>query len=148
MGKKSVGYAIVLIAVVLGVLAAGRVAAQGVRWESGQPLSVGQRATLELRFDGAGPQGAVALPEIAGLEVLGHPGQTSRTQTSQSGGGAAKTETTVTLAYPVRPTREGRIEIPSFEVVTQRGRVLVPATEIDVGRTRLARSGGGEIGCW
>ncbi len=146
MGKKSARYAIAWMAVVSGVLGAGQVGAQGVRWESGQSLAVGQRATLELRFDGAGPQGTVTLPEIEGLEVLGRAGQASRTHTTQSGWGAAKTETTVTLAYPVRPTREGRIEIPSFEVMTQQGRVRVPATGIDVGRTRLAGAGGGEIG--
>ena len=128
---------LILCAGVLGVLAAAAGAfAQEVSWTTPGPLGAGQRATLDLVFDDTQPKGAVRLPAIDGLSVVGTPSEASRISIVNGQRSAS-----VTLSYPVRAEREGRIEIPTFDVNTTDGQYTVPALTVDVGAAMVASKG-------
>src|SRR5574340_601428 len=87
-----------LLASVLGTLCATAAAfAQDVSWTNPGPLGAGQRATLDLVFDGTQPQGTVHLPAIDGLSVVGTPSESSRVAIING-----QRSDSVTLSYPVR----------------------------------------------
>ncbi|MGH3055433.1 MAG: hypothetical protein ACRDL7_10700, partial [Gaiellaceae bacterium] len=61
-----------LLASMLGTLCAmGIAVAQEVSWTDPGPLGAGQHATLDLVFNETQPAGAVHLPAIDGMSVLG-----------------------------------------------------------------------------
>ena len=117
--------------------------AQDVRWNLSGPVGAGQRATLELVFEGARPDEDVELPRVEGLTVLGAPSTSSSTQMSFSSGQGAELRSTVTFAFPIRTDRQGTLTIPRFEVETDEGTVEVPGVSIVVGEPMLAGEGTG-----
>ena len=126
-----------LCASMLGILAATAGAlAQEVSWANPGPLGAGERATLDLVFDDTQPKGAVRLPAIDGLTVVGTPSESSRISIVNG-----QRSTSVTLSYPVRAEREGRIEIPTFDVGTIDGQHTVPAMTVEVGTAMVASKG-------
>jgi hypothetical protein len=110
--------------------------AQDVSWTNPGPLGAGQPATLDLVFDDTQPKGAVRLPAIDGLSVLGTPSESSRISIVNGQRSAS-----VTLSYPVRAEREGRVEIPTFDVNTADGQQTVPALTVEVGAAIVASKG-------
>ena len=126
-----------LCASMLGILAATAGAfAQEVSWTNPGPLGAGQRATLDLVFDDTQPKGAVRLPEINGLSVVGTPSESSRISIVNGQRSAS-----VTLSYPVRAEREGRVEIPAFDVNTADGQYTVPSITVEVGPATVVSKG-------
>ena len=125
-----------LIAGVLTLCATATAFAQDVSWTNPGPLGAGQRATLDLVFEGTRPSGAVRLPAIDGVSVVGSPSESSRISIVNG-----RRSDSVTLSYPVRAEREGRVEIPAFDVSTTDGQYTVPALSIDVGAAMLAGTG-------
>jgi hypothetical protein len=126
-----------LLATMLGALCAtGAAVAQEVSWSNPGPLGAGQRVALDLVFDETQPNSVVHLPAIDGLSVLGTPSQSSRVSIVNG-----RRSASVTLSYPVRADREGRVEIPAFDVHTADGAHTVPAMTLEVGPTMLSGKG-------
>jgi len=121
------------------VLCAAPAAAQSVRWQPPAALAKGERGALELVFEGAEPAGAIALPRIDGLTLLGSP-SLQTTMTSING----KVSQSTTLSYPIRAEREGEIAIPPFGVETSAGTAIVAGVEIEIGRRAAAAAPGGD----
>ncbi|MFP8875226.1 MAG: BatD family protein, partial [Myxococcota bacterium] len=115
--------------------------AEDIRWNLSGPVGVGQRAILELVFEGARPRGDVELPPVDGLTVLGVPSISRSTQMSYSSGQGAELRSTVTLGFPIRTDRQGTLTIPRFEVETDEGTVEVPGVSIVVAEPRMAEEG-------
>lgn len=126
-----------LLASMLGALCAtGAAVAQEVSWTNPGPLGAGQRAALDLVFDETQPHSAVHLPVIDGLSVLGAPSQSSRVSIVNG-----RRNASVTLSYPVRADREGRVEIPAFDVSAEDGTHTVAAMTLEVGPAMLSNRG-------
>jgi BatD DUF11 like domain len=126
-----------VLASVLGILCAtGAAFAQQVSWANPGPLGAGQRATLDLVFDNTQPKGAVHLPAIDGLSVVGTPSESTRMSIVNG-----QRSDSVTLSYPVRADREGHIVLPAFEVNTTDGPYSVAAISVDVGAAMLPGRG-------
>ena len=122
------------------VIAASTVGAD-VRWNLSGPVGAGQRATLELVFEGSKPRGEVELPVVDGLTVLGAPSKSSSTQMSFATGQGADMRSTVTLGFPIRTERQGTLTVPRFKVETDKGVVEVPGVSIVVGDATLSGKG-------
>ena len=112
-----------------------------VRWNLSGPVGAGQRATLELVFEGSKPRGEVELPVVDGLTVLGPPSKNSSTQMSFATGQGAEMRSTVTLGFPIRTERQGTLTVPRFKVETDKGVVEVPGVSIVVGDAMLSSKG-------
>ncbi len=114
--------------------------AQEVRWSpaSGE-LGDGQTEELQLIFDQCSPEGEVKLPEVEGLE-FGRPSQSKQVSIVNF-----KVSQNVTFTYPTRAKRKGKIEIPSFDILTNKGVVRVPAAKYEVGDAKVAGGKAGDI---
>lgn len=112
--------------------AAGAASAQQVYWSAPESIDAGQRSTIDLVFVDGEPTGPVALPPIAGLELLGMPSQTT-SLSILNGQRSAST----TLSYPVRAERSGTLHLPQLQVPTSAGTATVDAIEIEVQRAAL-----------
>src|SRR5215470_14478962 len=102
--------------------------AQQVYWDDPGTLGAGQRTTLDLVFAGTEPAGAVTLPHVDGLTVLGPPSQESSVSIVNGARSGS-----MTLGFPVRAEREGRLAIPAFDLPTTAGRSSVAALTLEVG---------------
>jgi hypothetical protein len=95
----------------IGVLVlTGTARAQQVYWEAPGSLGAGQRASLDLVFADTEPAGAVDVPSVDDLTLLGPPAQQSSISIIN---GARRVGQT--LSFPIRAEREGRFPIPSFD---------------------------------
>lgn len=116
---------------------AGSAAAQSVRWEpSAGVLGVNQVNELSLVFEGCEPDGDLRLPAVDGL-AFGSPSTSSQTSMSWINGRMSSSKT-VTLTYPVRASKRGRVAIPSFTLQTDKGELRVPAASYTVGEKPVA----------
>ncbi len=118
--------------------------AQSVHWDpNGGTLAAGQVVQLNLVFDQCEPKGDVPPPKVPGLE-FGQPNrsQNSSFQFSFGGGGANKvTQSSVTLAYPVRAAAgQSTVAIPPFDVDTDQGRLHVAAASFTVGAATVGNN--------
>ena len=121
--------------------------AQEVKWEpqTGN-LEEGRTERLRLIFEQCSPEPAVQLPEVDGLN-FGQPSQNRQMQVINF-----KISQRFELIYPVEVTHRGKIVIPAFEVVTNKGVIAVAeATFTGVEGTNSVgtsngRSGGGKGG--
>ncbi len=120
------------------VLASAPAWGAGVHWRAAEPLGQGQVGSLELVFEGTEPAGTVEAPEVDGLRVVGAPSQSTERRVVNG-----RRSERFALAWPVRPERQGTLEIPAFEVETTSGRIAVAAASLEVGRPLLAASGRG-----
>jgi hypothetical protein len=110
--------------------------AQSVHWDPpGGMLAVGQARSLALVFEDCAPKGQPTPPKVAGLNLQFY-GQSSNTSIvnfsmSQS----------TTLTYAAMLSKNERVEIPSFEVETDKGRLRVPAARFDPTGATVGNSG-------
>lgn len=110
--------------------------AQSVHWDppSGT-LAVGQARSLALVFEDCAPRGQPNLPRVAGLSLQFY-GQSSNTSIVNF----SMTQNT-TLTYAALLTKNERVEIPAFEVETDKGRVRVAAARFDPTGATVGNSG-------
>jgi tetratricopeptide (TPR) repeat protein len=127
---------LVVAAAGLGTLASD-VHAQQVSWAASAVLGVGQVQKLELLFENCQPEGAVQLPDVDGLVVVGEPTE-SRSFSMVN----FKTSSSVSFSYPVRATRAGELVVPAFEVETSQGRLRVAELRLRAAGARLPGAGG------
>ena len=93
---------------------------QSVAWNDPGPVSPNEPTQLELVFTDCQPAGPVNLPEISGLQVLGQPGRAQNFSMINF-----QTSSSTTLSYAVRTTVEGKVEIPSLEITTDKGKFKI-----------------------
>ncbi|NBQ65370.1 MAG: hypothetical protein EBT95_07560, partial [Verrucomicrobia bacterium] len=116
--------ALTVILFVAGLLSAA--CAQTVQWNSPGPVAPNSVAQLELVFTDCQPQGNVRLPQVSGLQVLGQPGRA----TSFSMINFQASSSTI-LSYAIQVNQGGRIQIPAFDVQTDKGKKTVSALVLD-----------------
>lgn len=109
---------------VAGLLSAA--SAQTVQWNSPGPVAPNSVAQLELVFTDCQPQGNVRLPLVNGLQVLGQPGRATSFSMINF-----QTSSSTILSYAIQVNQGGRIQIPAFEVQTDKGKKTVPALALD-----------------
>ncbi len=109
------------ITLVLLLVLPGRLFAQSVRWDPpGGSLGLNHMTQLSLVFQDCSPDGdAVQLPRVDGL-VFGTPSRSSETSMVNF-----KVSSRYLLIYPARPTKNGTVRIPAFEIETNKGRLKV-----------------------
>ncbi len=127
--KKAKRLLLLLVVAPLGALA------QSVSWNDPGPLVPNEPTPLELVFTDCQPSGAVTLPAINGLEVLGQPGRATSFSMINF-----QTSSSTTLSYVVRSTAEGGLQIAQFEVVTDKGKIKVPALSLNTSGSASPRS--------
>ena len=108
----------------MGFAAAAR--AQSVNWNNPGPVVPNSVAQLELVFTDCQPQGNVGLPQVNGLQFLGQPGRATSFSMINF-----QTSSSTTLSYSVQVNQSGRIQIPAFEVQTDKGKKTVPSLAMD-----------------
>ena len=130
-----------LLLVFLGLLAAV-LPAQSVRWEPGSgTLARDQVSQLALVFQDCEPKDTPDLPAVDGL-TFGAPGRSEQSTFNVTLGSQAVRQKTVTLTYPVRPTRgEGEVRIPAFTVPTDAGALSVAPAGFTLSAATVGRSG-------
>ncbi len=130
-----------LLAVVFALLAAV-LPAQSVRWEPGAgTLARDQISQLSLVFQDCEPKDDPTLPAVNGL-TFGAPGRSEQSTFSLGFGAQAVRQKTVTLTYPVRPTRaDGEVRIPAFTVTTNAGTLSVPPAGFTLSAATVGTSG-------
>ena len=101
--------------------------AQSVNWNHPGPLAPNETGQLELVFTDCQPSGGVNLPQVTGLQVLGQPGRATSFSMINF-----QTSSSTTLSFAILATQAGRIQIPSFEVATDKGKKTVPGLALDV----------------
>lgn len=115
----------IILVLLLALLSGGRLLAQSARWEPpGGSLGLNQVSEIALIFEDCEPTDSFSLPAVDGL-VFGR-ASVSKQSSFSFGTGGRQSSTTVSLSYPVRPTRRAQIRIPAFQVATDRGEVTVP----------------------
>lgn len=125
--KKFIPFLVVTLAGVVWVRA------QTVAWNPPGPMGPNEASQLELVFTDCQPAGSVNLPSVAGLQILGQPGRATSFSMINF-----QTSSSTTLSYAVVPTQTGRIQIPSFEVATDKGKKTVPGLALDVAAASTA----------
>ena len=111
----------------LGCICASRVYAQSVTWNNPGPIPPESGAQLDLVFTDCQPKGNLNLPSVAGLQFLGSPGRATSFSMINF-----QTSSSTTLSYSVQAAKSGRMTIPSFEVVTDKGKISVPSLALDI----------------
>ena len=103
--------------------------AQSVGWNLPGPVEINKPLVLELVFIGCSPQEkieTIKLPKIDGILGLQYYGFEERSQLT-----AFKITTDITIRFIGQPTQPGKIQIPSFSVETDKGKMNVRAIEIE-----------------
>ncbi|HRE82233.1 MAG TPA: BatD family protein, partial [Opitutaceae bacterium] len=136
--RKSFILSLRLCAALLFVLCAaqGLLRAQTARWHPDRgSLGVGQTTELQLVLEGCSPTGTPSLPALTGtvLELSG------TSQSTQVINGSVTRR--VILNYLVRPSQRGSLQIPAFDITTDRGAVTVPSVTYEVGEATVGQSG-------
>lgn len=108
--------------------------AQSVSWSDPGPVAPNTMVQLELVFTDCQPQGNVTLPKVNGLQFLGQPGRATSFSMINF-----QTSSSTTLNYSVQVSQGGRIQIPAFEVQTDKGKKTVASLMIDASGTAPAR---------
>ena len=106
-------------------IATGRT--QSVSWNNPGPMAPNEAGQLELVFTDCQPSGSVSVPQVNGLQILGQPGRATSFSMINF-----QTSSSTTFSYAVLPTQPGRIQIPSFEVPTDKGKKMVPGLALDI----------------
>lgn len=137
-GRKVLTLSLRLSAALLLILVAaqGLLRAQTARWHPDRgSLGVGQTTELQLVLEGCSPTGTPSLPTVTGtvLELSG------TSQSTQVINGSVTRR--VILNYLVRPSQRGSLQIPAFDITTDRGAVTVPAVTYEVGEATVGQSG-------
>ncbi|NBQ55109.1 MAG: hypothetical protein EBU36_00400 [Verrucomicrobia bacterium] len=122
--KKALG----IFLVVAWSMGTGR--SQSVSWNNPGPLVPNEAGQLELVFTDCQPSGSINVPQVNGLQILGQPGRATSFSMINF-----QTSSSTTLSYAVLLTQAGRIQIPSFEVPTDKGKKTVPGLALDATTT-------------
>lgn len=111
--------------------------AQSVRWDPpGGQLGFNQVSDLSLTFTDCEPDlDKLKLPGVDGL-VFGQPSQSS----SMSIVNFSSTKT-FALVFPIRPTKRAPVQIPAFDVATDKGVLHVASARFSVGDATVGSSG-------
>lgn len=118
------------------VLALPAARAQSVQWDPPRgSLPVGQARALALVFEGCAPKGQPVIPKVEGLTLQFH-GQSSSTSIVN-----LSVSHSTTLTYAAQLTKNQRIEIPSFEIETDKGKLRVPAARFEPTGATIGNSG-------
>jgi tetratricopeptide (TPR) repeat protein len=99
---------------------------QSVAWTDPGQIPPQSGVQLDLVFTDCQPKGNVNLPSVSGLQFSGSPGRATSFSMINF-----QTSSSTTLSYVVQTSQNGRILIPSFEVVTDKGRMTVPSLTLD-----------------
>ncbi|MDD3179733.1 MAG: BatD family protein [Opitutaceae bacterium] len=126
---------VAVIAVIFG--SATATVAQTVRWDPpGGQLGFNQVSELALVFENCEPDSLPRLPPVDGLAFLGQPSQSSQTEIVNF-----NITRRFSYVYSVRPSKRTNINIPAFEVQTDKGKVSVPAAAYTVGQATVGSTG-------
>ena len=109
-----------------GVYLGGTAFSQSVAWTDPGQIPPQSGVQLDLVFTDCQPKGNVNLPSVSGLQFSGSPGRATSFSMINF-----QTSSSTTLSYVVQASQNGRILIPSFEVVTDKGRMTVPSLTLD-----------------
>lgn len=105
--------------------------AQTIRWQPASgTLALGQTTELSLIFDECEPSGEITLPALGGV-TIGRPSRGEQSSFNVVNGKAARTRT-IYFTYPVRPALKATVNIPEFEIATDRGPIKVAAATFQV----------------
>ena len=99
---------------------------QSVAWTDPGQIPPQSGVQLDLVFTDCQPKGNVNLPSVSGLQFSASPGRATSFSMINF-----QTSSSTTLSYVVQASQNGRILIPSFEVVTDKGRMTVPSLTLD-----------------
>ena len=124
-----------LRSVVTGMALGAAAYGQSVAWNDPGQIPPEAGFQLDLVFTDCQPKGSVNLPAVPGLQFSGQPGRATSFSMINF-----QTSSSTTLTYTVQAGQSGRIKIPSFEVVTDKGRITVPALSLDVSASAPQRS--------
>jgi tetratricopeptide (TPR) repeat protein len=108
---------------------------QSVAWTDPGQIAPQSGVQLDLVFTDCQPKGNVNLPSVSGLQFSGSPGRATSFSMINF-----QTSSSTTLSYVVQASQNGRILIPSFEVVTDKGRMTVPSLTLDATASGSNRS--------
>ena len=118
--------------------------AQSVRWSLPDlNLSEGKVGQIALVFDNCTPDSDFKLPKVDGLDDFGKPvGRQSSSQIVMNNLKVDRVERVI-FSFLITPQRKGRIEIPAFEISTNKGKIKVAALNLDIdeGRATAQQSG-------
>ena len=109
--------------------------AQSIHWEpSGGTLAVGQVSELTLVCENCEPKDTPAPPRVPGLtlEVRGRSQNISMVNFSVS--------KSLLFTFAARLDRQQSVEIPAFDVETDKGRIRVPAARFEPGTATVGQS--------
>jgi hypothetical protein len=110
--------------------------AQTARWQPDRGnLGLGQASEIQLVFENCSPNGTPAVPRVNGVS-LELAGQSQSTEIVNF-----NVTRRVLLTYVARPTQRGTVDIPTFDIPTDKGNVRVPAASFTVGDATLGSSG-------
>ena len=118
-----------------GVYLGGTAFSQSVAWTDPGQIPPQSGVQLDLVFTDCQPKGNVNLPSVSGLQFSGSPGRATSFSMINF-----QTSSSTTLSYVVQASQNGRILIPSFEVVTDKGRMTVPSLTLDATASGANRS--------
>lgn len=110
--------------------------AQSARWQPDRgTLGLGQASEIQLVIENCSPTGNPAVPSVPGLS-LELAGQSQSTEIINF-----SVTRRLLLTYVARASQRGTVEIPSFDLTTDKGKVRVPAANFTVGDATLGNSG-------
>ena len=110
--------------------------AQSIHWEPANgTLGVGQATELQLVLEGCSVDNPPALPKVDGLTTQ-FAGNSS--STSFVNGNFSSSEI---LTFEVLLTKKQAIDIPSFEISTNKGKLTVPPAHFEAGGATVGSSG-------
>jgi tetratricopeptide (TPR) repeat protein len=110
--------------------------AQTARWQPDRgSLGLGQASEIQLVFENCSPNGTPTVPRVNGVS-LELAGQSQSTEIVNF-----NVTRRVLLTYVARPTQRGTLDIPPFDIPTDKGNVRVPAASFTVGDATLGNSG-------
>lgn len=109
-----------------GIYLSGTAFSQSVAWTDPGQIPPQSGVQLDLVFTDCQPKGNINLPSVSGLQFSGSPGRATSFSMINF-----QTSSSTTLSYVVQASQNGRILIPSFEVVTDKGRMTVPSLTLD-----------------
>jgi hypothetical protein len=125
----------VFLLIGFGIYLGATAFSQSVAWTDPGQIPPQSGVQLDLVFTDCQPKGNVNLPSVSGLQFSGSPGRATSFSMINF-----QTSSSTTLSYVVQASQNGRILIPSFEVLTDKGRVTVPSLALDATASGANRS--------
>ena len=122
---------------ILAIAGATSAFAQVVRWDPpGGQLGYNQVSDLALVFEDCEPElDKLHLPNVDGL-TFGQPSQSSETSWVNF-----KSSRRYSLVFPVRPVKRAPVNLPEFEVTTDKGAIRVKAASYTIGDATVGGTG-------